>query len=248
MKLFMVCAECVQQFPAIPFEIVSLDIRNDGLYEFTCSKGHKSVTCLQEQKFEILFEIGAHAILDGYHREAVSSFSASLERFYEFYVKVICLSRAIAEHAIEESWKKVSEQSERQLGAFVCLYLIETGHPPAILSNKWRQFRNRVIHKGLIPEREETVEYGQEVLDLIVPVLTDLKNNHMEEVQKIISQHLKRIISKASAGTQRSTSSHVMTLSISAQKSGQETLETRLEHLSFEREIYKKARGSLPKW
>jgi hypothetical protein len=188
MKLFMVCNECVRKFPAIPFEIVSIGVRNDGLYEFTCSKGHKSVTCLQQQKFEILFEIGAHAILDGYYREAVSSFSASLERFYEFYVKVICLSRGIADDAIEESWKKVFEQSERQLGAFICLHLIETGHPPTILSDSSRGFRNKVIHKGLIPERQEAVEYGQEVLDLIVPVLANLKTNHNREIQEMVTK------------------------------------------------------------
>ena len=32
--------------------------------------GMRQSTVLQQQKFEVLFEIGAHAILDGYYREA----------------------------------------------------------------------------------------------------------------------------------------------------------------------------------
>ncbi|RKR31632.1 hypothetical protein [Paraburkholderia sp. BL17N1] len=42
---------------------------------------------LRQQKYEALFQIGAYATEDGYYREPVSSFTASLERFYEFFVR-----------------------------------------------------------------------------------------------------------------------------------------------------------------
>lgn len=247
MKLCFQCFECATETPKPSLNFAFLDILNDGLYKFTCTKGHKTVTALQEQKFEILYEIGANAILDGYYREAISSFSASLERFYEFYVKIIWLSRNIAEETIEENWNKITQQSERQLGAFICLYLIETGRPPITLSNKWRKFRNDVIHKGLIPKKEEAIEYGQEVLDLILPVLNDLKNNNEEEVQKIVFQHLRRIHSKGPVGTKKSTLSYTTIVSISAGKSGAKKLEDELRRLAFERELFggieKKATG-----
>ena len=238
MKLFFHCLECAKKHPKTALNVAFIDIRNDGLYEFACPKGHKSVTILQEQKFEILFEIGANAILDGYYREAVSSFSASLERFYEFYVKVIWLSRNIAEETIEETWKKISQQSERQLGAFICLDLIETGHPPTILSDNWRKFRNNVIHKGLIPEKKEAIEYGQEVLDLILPMLNDLKSNHKEDVQKMVSKHVRRISSKAPVGTKKSTMSYTTIISISAGKSGAKKLKDELDRVAFERKLF----------
>ena len=238
MKLFFHCLECAQKTPKPSLNFAFIDIRNDGLYEFACPKGHKSVTILQEQKFEILFQIGAHAILDGYYREAVSSFSASLERFYEFCVKVIWLSRNIGEETIEETWKKISQQSERQIGAFICLYLIETGHTPRTLSNKWREFRNKVIHKGLIPEKKEAIEYGQKVLDLILPVLNDLKNNHEKEVQNMVFQHVRRISSKAPIGTKKGTLSYTTIVSISAGKSGAKKLEDELRRLAFERNLF----------
>lgn len=65
----------------------AVEVRDENHYALTCPKGHRNVVVLQQQKFEVLFEIGAHAIEDGYYREAVSSFTASLERFYEFFVR-----------------------------------------------------------------------------------------------------------------------------------------------------------------
>ena len=53
-----------------------LEFRDDGRYEITCPKGHSSFTIPQQQKFELLFDIGAYAITDGYYREAISSFTS----------------------------------------------------------------------------------------------------------------------------------------------------------------------------
>lgn len=238
MKLSFHCMECATETPKPSVNFAVIDIRNDGLYEFTCPKGHKSVTILQEQKFEILFEIGAHAILDGYYREAVSSFATSLERFRAFYAKVICLSRGIEDEQIEIAWKQVSQQSERQLGTFLCSYLIETGCPPTLLSNKWRRFRNNVIHKGLIPEKKEAVEYGQQVLDLILPVLYELKDNHTEVLFKTVAQYLTRIIARAPKETKKITMSRSTIVSISEAKSRAKKLEDELGRLAFERDLF----------
>ncbi len=77
-------------------DFCNINIRDDGIYEATCPEGHKTYTLLQQLLFEVLFDIGAYAITDGYYREAVSSFTASLERFYEFYVKVISLKYGVS--------------------------------------------------------------------------------------------------------------------------------------------------------
>lgn len=238
MKLFFPCLECARNNEKPSPSFVSLYIRNDGLYEFTCPQGHQLVYALQEQKFEILFEIGANAIIDGYYREAVSSFSSSLERFYEFYVKVICLSRGIDEGQIQKAWKYISGQSERQLGAFTYMYLIETGQCPQISSTKEREFRNKVIHKGKIPEKEEAIEYGQKVLDLILKVLYELKHSHEKEIHKMVSKHLARIVSKAPKGTKTGTLSYNTIISISAGTSVAKKLKNELDRISFERKLF----------
>ena len=233
MKLRIPCTQCATEAGKITVENdVVLEIRNDGLYNFTCKKGHKSVVALPKLKFEILFEIGGHAILDGYYREAVSCFSASLERFYEFYTKVICLSRNIEEEQFQKAWKQVSRQSERQLGAFIYLYLIETGRTPKLLSSKWREFRNNVIHKGLIPGKNKAVEYGQTVLDLMLPVLNEIKTNHQAEVGKTVLQHQKRISLKATGGFANTVMSLRTIISIWAEESGTKKLDEELSRLA----------------
>ena len=150
-----------------------LSYRDDGRYEVACPKGHQAVVFLQQQKFELLFDIGAYAIADGYYREAVSSFAASLERFYEFFIRALMLQKGIASEVIDAAWKTLAAQSERQLGAFTLLYALEFGRPAQLLSSARIAFRNDVVHKGRIPTRPEALDYGQAVLDVVRPILKE---------------------------------------------------------------------------
>lgn len=190
MKLPVTCAQCMQEDIASAMVNAILEFKDDGRYETTCPKGHSSVTLLQQQKFEILFDIGAYAIQDGYYSEAVSSFSSALERFYEFFIKVVCISKDIDWTKTEEAWKVVSNQSERQLGAFIFLHLQETGSKPTLLSNHKVKFRNEVIHKGKIPDRVQAIDYGQAVLNVVRPLLKRLKDEYDEAVQTATHHHL----------------------------------------------------------
>jgi len=185
-----------------------VEFRDDGRYEFTCDNGHRTTTILQQQRFEILFDIGGHAILDGYYREAVSSFTSSLEQFYEFFVKVVLLNKKADTTSLEAAWKHIAKQSERQLGAFVITYLAEFGQPPNVLSNNKVQFRNDVIHRGKIPNRRQAMEYGQAVLDVLRPQLIQLRDKCPEGVQAATFHHLR------SCQTEEDQSRQVSTLSM----------------------------------
>lgn len=200
MKLPIFCFQCIEN-KTVPLSNSSfVEVRDDGLYNMICIHNHVSLIALQQQNFEILFDVGANAIIDGYYREAVSSFTASLERFYEFYIKVIALKNGVSEENFAESWKPVSRQSERQLGAFIYLYTIENKRSPIILGTKKVEFRNEVIHKGKIPEKIEAIRYGDDVLQLILPILEDLKTRYQKEVNKTVFQHVHRIKSGAPGG------------------------------------------------
>lgn len=122
MRVLIPCIRCLQELGRPSGEFSQVEFRDDGRYELTCASGHRVTTVLQQQKFEVLFDIGAHAILDGYYREAVSSFAASIERFYEFAVRVILASSSGSDELFKDAWKPVSIQSERQLGGFVLLW------------------------------------------------------------------------------------------------------------------------------
>lgn len=200
MKLSLACAKCMQDDLPNARPVASVEFRDDGLYEVTCPKGHKAITLLQQQKFELLFDIGAYAITDGYYREAVSSFTSSLERFYEFFIKAVLYNKKCSPDVVSQTWKQVSNQSERQLGAFVLLYVSEFGSPPTLLENPNIQFRNDVVHKGTIPSRSEAMAYGQAVLDVIWPILSQTRKTLADGVQQTVLQHLIRSRTSAEEG------------------------------------------------
>jgi len=216
--------------------IAAVAFRDDGRYEVTCPKGHTSITILQEQKFEVLFDIGAYAIVDGYYREAVSSFTSSLERFYEFFVRACLLEKGLDGITISETWKLVARQSERQFGAYAFLYANEYGTSAPTLSDKRVAFRNKVIHKGKIPLHEEAVAYGQAVLDVIRPVLRQAKDSYPEGIMKTIRQHMRKCHSSKDKGRPVSTISVPTIIRLSAGESP-------YDELSLEETI-----KDLPRW
>ena len=192
MKINTHCHQCLKEDNLQSLDII---IRENGLYEFTCVENHKSLICLTNPKFEILFDIGIRALLDGYTRESVASIAASLERFYEFYIRVIQTKHAISDEEIKFSWKLVSNQSERQIGAFVYTYLIENNKSVNLIESKKMKpapydsvahFRNAVIHKGTIPTKEEVIIYGEIVLSFIKDTLNELKLSNDELIKKLI--------------------------------------------------------------
>lgn len=220
MRIPIVCFQCMKEDKDAAKPANFYEFRDDGRYEFICPKGHKSLTVLQQQKFELLFDIGAYAIQDGYYREAVSSFASSLERFYEFYSNVICFGKGIQKEALHRAWKIISNQSERQLGAFVFLYLIESGKKPEVLSNDNVKFRNEVIHKGIIPDRSQAIDFGQTVLDLIRPLLGELKSKYSKGIHQVIASHQRKCRELAVENTQVSYGGIRTIISLSVEDPG----------------------------
>jgi hypothetical protein len=186
---------------------IPVELRDDGLYTATCPRGHVTVTAIQEQKFEVLFDLGVTALLDGYSREAVSSIAASLERFFEYYVMVVSLKHGIAYDEFRKAWDPISRLSEHQLGAFLFLYVLENKRAlePLLLDAKphfdgrskgdtptWSAFRNDAIHKGYIPPALEVIEYGNLVYQFIYRRIGELKASAAEFMSKATFHHVAR--------------------------------------------------------
>ena len=117
------CPECAQEN--------RVEFADSSVHDVTCKRcGARYCVLVRKQKFEVLFDLGTRALMDGYVREAVASFSASLERFMEFYVRSFALERAagtetdfaVAAGALDGTWRHVTSQSERQLGMFALAY------------------------------------------------------------------------------------------------------------------------------
>lgn len=162
-------------------------IPDDGVINITCEQGHQSIIIVQQQKFEILSEMGLKGIVNGNYRDSVASFAGALERLYEFFIQVACHKNRIDIKTFNAAWKHLSNFSERQLGAFVGIYLTEIGQAPNLLDQKLVKFRNSVIHKGVFPERDQAVKFGQAVLERALPIIKILKSqSYVEYTQEII--------------------------------------------------------------
>lgn len=169
MKMNLYCHSCDLFYP------IEIEINERNIYELECFEGHKTTCLLNQRKFEILYEIGAYALIDGYTREAVSSFAVAVERLHEYCINILLIKNGISKEDREKTFKMVSNMSERQLGAFYYLYLNEFGEPPEQISNKKSEFRNKVTHKGVIPTYEQVLEYAEYIFEYIIHLLQKLR-------------------------------------------------------------------------
>ncbi len=235
MRLLIPCIKCIQDM-ANQVQLVVLHASNFVMtdrYELTCSNGHKTLTLLQQQRFEILFDIGAHAILDGYYREAVLSFTSSTERFYEFSIRVFLVKFSGSDKLFQNCWKKVSSQSERQLGAFIFLWATNFNEIPKLLSNRQINFRNDVIHKGKIPSRDEAIKYGNTILGVVRPEMIIMQEKMLNEINEVVFFHLRSSQAGTDQGKQVATMCipTILSLSVGDKNHHQKTLDQHLASL-----------------
>lgn len=176
---------------------VRVEFADSAVHDVTCPRcGARFCVFVRKHKFEVLFDLGTKALMDGYAREAVASFAATLERFFEFYVRAYALERAAGAEGdfgaalatLEDTWRHVASQSERQLGMMALAYLLREGREPEFLTPKalGADFRNRVIHRGYLPRREEVDAYAARVFALIDRLLGELGEGaaHVELAQE----------------------------------------------------------------
>lgn len=249
MRITMTCFSCLLAYRRI--SMATVEVRDDGFYDFTCDMGHKTLTKVQEQPFEILYEIGANAILDGYYREGVSSFAASLERFYEFAFLALGLHAGHRLDLLEKAWSPLKASSERQLGAFVALWTTVLGTVPKLLPDgkAGREFRNDVIHKGKIPSRDEATKFGDVVLNLLRDQVQELRNKCKESVERLVALRLERMPAKPGAESAGTTSISTI-VSLNAEGMYDDDLERHLKLLIVKRRAYDnagKSAGKSPK-
>gem|GEM_PF-1372319 len=199
MYLKVACCRCRNN------ERIIFELRDDHIHRITCKFGHETDVVVQQLKYELLFDFGVMALIDGYAREAVTSFAVSLERFYEFYTYVTCLKHRVNPVVFDDTWKKDSKFSERQYGAYLIAYLMDhkDKKPPSIENVKpkldrrgipvWKEFRNNVIHNGYFPTVDEAKAYGDLVFSHINEILQDMKINSKSHIGEAITLHMQKI-------------------------------------------------------
>jgi len=201
--------ECLKENGQPNFFFQTAEINNDFYFVTKCAKGHITMTVLQEERFEILFDFACSAFLDGYYRDAVSNAAAAVERLHEFVVKVIVINSLINGDSDNASlidskikqfedkiWKKMKNQSERQLGAFYLAYFNTFNHEAPNFVEKNAELRNNTIHKGYIPSKEEAKLYLSGTFNYMLDVLAPLKIEFKESISILTKRNINNIISK----------------------------------------------------
>jgi hypothetical protein len=184
MRIQSVCMECSAKDNRREASMfVSVDYV-DGTLKQTCDQGHETRCVLSATDFEVLFEFGGMALLDGYTREAVSSIAAALERGYMCFVEVALLKAAVKDDVTMSVLKEL-RRSERQLGSFVSMYAMLEGATPPLLPNKSIEFRNSCIHEGQIPSRAEVEEYAQRALTILEHLSGLFRTKYQDEFRKV---------------------------------------------------------------
>jgi hypothetical protein len=190
MKLPMACMKCFQETEKTPEISQYVELQDSGVYVQTCSQGHTSKTILQNPKYEVLFESGIYALIDGYPREAVTSFVAGFERFWEFYISFQASRDSSQGEEFKNVWKEMANQSERQLGAFLIMHLANEKKCPEFNFQNYSNFRNKVVHKGYIPTMAEAIGFGETIRQFVTTLMMNIKSNYDESLQKFTGKYV----------------------------------------------------------
>ena len=134
-------------------EMNAADVHS-GKLTLRCEQGHTTVVTLPIPAFELLFDFGCSALLDGYPREAVTSFASSFERFEEFTCRFLLARRNVSFEGVDAWWKEVATNSERQMGSFVALWICDFLGPPPLLRKKAGRAQKRLRPQGTHSARE----------------------------------------------------------------------------------------------
>jgi len=191
MHLLVTCSQCFRESletqlkgvvppEQVPEGPLPAELSTDGWCEVECPRGHRFVALLKAQIHELLFKLGLIALIDGYTRESVANFQAALERCYEFSIRFFLAVDGVTEKSFEATWKPLSNSSERQLGAYMLLYLSKFKQLPPTISEKQVAFRNSVIHKGEIPTKQATLVYAEEVYGIITSLVQRMLSHNRD--------------------------------------------------------------------
>lgn len=173
---------------------MTVSIQNPGtVYEATCPNGHFNNWTIAHHRFALLYEAGISALKDGYYREAVVNFAASLERYLELTIKVIIATKneIVNEEEFAKTWREMRNKSELQQGAFQMLFFSVFDQAPPLFDvhfmrkhnldlkafkNNPVEFRNAVTHKGEFPTHNQAVIYGEAVLKYMLDLIAAGQN------------------------------------------------------------------------
>jgi hypothetical protein len=203
MKTIIPCYECGDQQKTPP-ALFFADYYDEHIIKAKCPMDHAVVAIVQNPKFEILLETGSDSLIVGQTLQASAAFSSARERAFEFATQVLLRKLGVSREQYQVMFKHMTNQSERQFGAFLATYLAVTNRPfnP---NNEIPTFRNNVIHKGKVPYPDAAHSFCSSVFNEIRNLCETLRSECKEQITEIITQQNAELVTKLGAQTRIAT-------------------------------------------
>ena len=208
MRISAVCAVCVDEQIAKKEQprptILEGALDDSGFARVNCPHGHESITVFDSRRYHILANSAARAYVDGYTNEVIAVIGTAVERAQEFYIKVSSRAKGLPADSIKSAWASISAQSERQLGAFYFMYLLDNeSHLPTI--RKHVELRNSVVHRGKIASDQECLVYATYSYDRILKIERVLTERFADFAAQEAQDEINQQIALIPAGTSHIT-------------------------------------------
>ena len=203
MRVIAACPQCIlaqsKDGKQPRLNPITGELDDNGSIHVTCENGHYGIVVYDARRYEVLVKSAARAFLDGYTNEVVAVMSSALERAYEFYIRVSCRAKNVSSEILEDAWKGVAVQSERQFGAFQFLYLLDH-YEPFRLDPLISEVRNKVVHRGKIVRENEALQFAESVFEIIRGIENYLQENFAAHFSEESDREVKEQESKIPKG------------------------------------------------
>ncbi len=188
MRILAGCHQCTfdagEIAPAADYHWIDIgELTDDGIASGKCPNGHEINAVVQAARHVLLFDSACLALIDGYFREAIGTFAASMERFHEFAIRVLWRHHDMGDDAVDAAWSPLAKRSEAQTGAFVALLAAHTRRVATSVKD-YQKRRNAVIHGGALPTADEALEFGSDCYDHIMDVTDELRRSAAEALDR----------------------------------------------------------------
>ena len=177
-------------------------IDGDYLEHYICPHcGKRIVGISQNFQYEFLLDMALEDFLDMNYRGAYFNFASAEECFIRFFNELVLIDANIDADVVKSILDISKQSTEREYGAFVCLYSLRFGkkvpnkkkNKPQGTTNNIIELRNKVIHRGYRPRPEEVQAFGQFVLDFIFETMSLVKSKFPAET---LNEYTDRLLIK----------------------------------------------------
>ncbi|MCA9905552.1 MAG: hypothetical protein KC547_16970 [Anaerolineae bacterium] len=151
------------------------DVDQNLLVQMQCPYGHSQVNSIRNHLYEALYHSAVDAYISGFYSESVLGFNAALERAFELFIKISLINEGLESNEIDNFWKEIRNQSERQYGAF-CIQYMKTTKKVWRADSEQVGFRNSVVHKGFIMPREKVSGFAEYVTQRLLKIRRSLSS------------------------------------------------------------------------